>query len=110
MVAGTVVIVDKPAQMSRLREQLMGRPTEHVQFHFDAATLRRARPEDVEAAEQILERYGELAADQKQEILNKITDALAARLNMELPPPDQRLTFLIDFLAAEFRRQQRELS
>jgi uncharacterized RDD family membrane protein YckC len=110
MVAGTVVIVDKPAQMSRLRSQLMERPAEHTQFHFDAATLRRARPEDIEAAEQILERYGELAADQKVEILNTITDALAARLNVEPPPPDQRLTFLIDFLAAEFRRQHRELT
>ena len=49
MVAGTVVVFDKPESISDLRLTLSQRPAGTAQFTFDAAMLKRARPQDFQA-------------------------------------------------------------
>jgi uncharacterized RDD family membrane protein YckC len=109
MVAGTVVILDKPESISNLRLSLSQRPAGEAQFAFDAVTLKRARPQDFEAVEKILERWERLTVDQQKTLLGQVVPPLAARLKTDPPPEDQRLAFLQDLLAAEYRRQHRSL-
>jgi len=109
MVAGTVVVFDKPESISNLRLSLSQRPAGEAKFVFDAATLKRARPQDFAAVEKILERWEQLTGSQRQTFLGQLVPPLAARLKTDLPPDDQRLQFLLDLLAAEYRRQHRSL-
>jgi uncharacterized RDD family membrane protein YckC len=109
MVAGTVVIFDKPESIGSLRQTLAQRPAGEAKFGFDNAMLKRARPRDFEAIEKILERWMQLTEPQKRTFLDQLVPPLAARLKTDLPPEDQRLQFLTDLLAAEFRRQHRSL-
>ncbi|MGO9923092.1 MAG: RDD family protein [Isosphaeraceae bacterium] len=109
MVAGTVVVFDKPESIGNLRLSLAQRPAGVAQFAFDATTLKRARPQDFDAVERILERWDGLTGDQQQQFLGQIVPPLAARLKTDLPPTDQRLQFLHDLLAAEYKRQHRSL-
>jgi uncharacterized RDD family membrane protein YckC len=109
MVAGTVVVVDEAPKMSHLREELLQRPPELAAFRFDAVTLRRALPSEIDVVEKILDRYASLPEQEKETLLGKVCEPLARRLKIEPPSPEQRFTFLTDFLAAELRRQHREL-
>ncbi len=109
MVAGPVVVFDKPESIGNLRLSLAQRPSGVAQFAFDATTLKRARPQDFDAVERILERWDGLTGDQQQQFLGQIVPPLAARLKTDLPPTDQRLQFLHDLLAAEYKRQHRSL-
>jgi uncharacterized RDD family membrane protein YckC len=109
MVAGTVVVFDKPESISNLRLSLSQRPSVEATFVFDAATLKRARPQDFAAVEKILERWEQLTEKQQQTFLGQLVPPLAARLKTDPPPDDQRLQFLHDLLAAEYRRQHRTL-
>jgi hypothetical protein len=109
MVAGTVVILDKPESIGSLRQTLSQRPLAEGKFLFDNAMLKRARPRDFEAIERILERWMQLTEPQKQAFLDQLVPPLAGRLKTDLPPADQRLQYLTDLLAAEFRRQHRSL-
>jgi uncharacterized RDD family membrane protein YckC len=109
MVAGTVVVFDQPESIGNLRLSLAQRPSGEAQFVFDAATLKRARPQDLAAVERILERWEQLTGDQRQAFLGQLVPPLAARLKTDRPPDDQRLQFLQDLLAAEYRRQHRSL-
>ncbi len=109
MVAGTVVVFDKPESISNLRLSLSQRLSGEAQFVFDAATLKRGRPQDFEAVEKILDRWDQLTANQQQTFLGQVVPPLAARFKTDLPGEEQRLQFLHDLLAAEFRRQHRGL-
>jgi uncharacterized RDD family membrane protein YckC len=109
MVAGTVVVFDNPESISDLRLSLSQRPSGEAKFVFDATALKRARSQDFAAVEKILERWEQLTASQQQTFLGQLVPPLAARLKTELPPDDQRLQFLHDLLAAEYRRQHRSL-
>lgn len=109
MVAGTVVILDRPESMSNLRVALAQRPAVEAQFAFDATMLKRVRPEDFAAVEKILERWGGLDEIQQDTFLGQLVTPLAARIKIDPPPQDQRLQFLQDLLAAEYRRQHRSL-
>lgn len=109
MVAGTVVVADETPKMSRLREELLQRPPERAVFRFDVITLRRAQPSEIDVVEKILDRYTALPEQEKETLLGKVCEPLARRLKIEPPSPEQRLAFLTDFLAAELRRQHREL-
>ncbi len=109
MVAGTVVVADSPESISDLRQVMSERPAAEVEFRFDNAALQRARREDIEAVEKILERWEKLTAVQRQSFLDQLVPPIAARLKVELPPADRRLPFLYDLLAAEYRRQHRRL-
>lgn len=109
MVAGTVVVVDKPESISNLRVALAQRPAVEAQFVFDASMLKRVRSGDFVAVEKILERWGQLNEFQQDTFLGQLVTPLAARLKIDPPPQDQRLQFLQDLLAAEYRRQHRSL-
>lgn len=109
MAAGTVVVADRPESIGNLRLSLAERPAAEARFTFDGPTLKRARPQDFAAIEQILERWEELDGEQQQVFLGKMIPPLVARLQTEPPPFEERLTFLQDLLAAEYRRQHRSL-
>jgi uncharacterized RDD family membrane protein YckC len=109
MVAGTVVVFDKPESISDLRLTLSQRPAGTAQFTFDAAMLKRARTQDFQAVEKILERWSQLTDEQQTLFLGQLVPPLAARLKTDPPADDKRLQFLHDLLAAEYRRQHRSL-
>ena len=109
MVANTIVVIDKPAEFVELRDQLAARAPADAKFSFDRATLHNARATDVEAIEALLMRWTGLPATYQRALLAQIVEALAKRLKVPCPEPDDRLRFLEDFLAAEYRRQHRGL-
>ncbi len=109
MVAGTVVVVDKPEPLGDLRMVLSERPAVEARFTFDVGALKRVRPQDFSAVEQILERWDSVGPIQQQELLGRLIPPLVARLQVEPPDFDFRLEFLQDLLAAEYRRQHRNL-
>jgi uncharacterized RDD family membrane protein YckC len=109
LVGGTVVVLDKPESLGDLRATLSQRPAGEAQFAFDAAALKRVRPQDFTAVEKILERWDQLTGEQQRTLLGQVVPPLAARLQVEPPAEDARLRFLHDLLAAEYRRQYRRL-
>ena len=109
LVAGTIVVADQRAALGTLREELIARAADQPQFRFDAAVLGRARPQDVQAVEKILQGLGKLSASDRQLLLGRLVRPLAARLAVECPQEADWLTFLEEFLAAEYRRQYRKL-
>jgi uncharacterized RDD family membrane protein YckC len=109
LVAGTVVVTDAKTELGGLRDQLTAERISERRFQFDAAALKRARSQDVVAVEKILERWEKLSDDDRQQLLTRMVPPLAARLQVECPPADDWFTFLSDFLAAEYRRQHRQL-
>lgn len=109
MVAGTVVVVDRPESIGDLRMALSERPAAEARFAFDAAMLKRVRPQDFTAIEKILERWDDLDPGQQQAFLGQLVAPLVARLQVEPPNDEHRLEFLQDLLAAEYRRQHRSL-
>jgi uncharacterized RDD family membrane protein YckC len=109
MAAGTTVVVDKPEPLSEIRKVLAEFPAAEARFTFDSMTLKKARSQDFEAIEKILNRWDSLAAPQQDALLNQIVPPLVARLQIMPPATVERLTFLEDLLAAEYRRQHRNL-
>jgi uncharacterized RDD family membrane protein YckC len=109
MVAGTAVVSDRQEAFGGIRDQLaMRKPTE-ARFSFDAARLKRARPQDFAAIEKILSRWNQLNDTQRAALLQQIIPALAARLQTDVPSDEEALQYLTDLLAAEYRRQHRHL-
>ena len=78
-------------------------------FRFDASTLARARPSDIEAVEQILERIGGLSRREQRALVQNVVKTLSERLQVAPPAPEQGRRFLEDLLTAEYRRQDRLL-
>jgi uncharacterized RDD family membrane protein YckC len=109
LVAGTIVVADQSSQIGDFRQELMSRSVEQRQFRFDATVLKRARPQDVQAVEKILQGLPRLVPDQQQALLGRLVQPLANRLGVEVPAPSDWLAFVEDFLAAEYRRQYRKL-
>jgi uncharacterized RDD family membrane protein YckC len=109
LVAGTIVVVDEKAELGGLREDLSARKVVESQFQFDATVLKRATPHDVTAVERLLERWPKLSQAEQLKLLNQIVTGLAARLQVECPAPGDAYVFARDFLAAEYRRQHRNL-
>lgn len=109
MAAGTVVVADAPQEMSNLRLKLTQRPSGDSTYRFDLSALRRARPEDVTAVERFLERYQGLPLEQRDTLLEQMVPPLAQRMKLEPPEIGDRRLFLEEFLAAEYRRQYRDL-
>jgi uncharacterized RDD family membrane protein YckC len=109
MVAGTVVVADKPKPINDLRQSLAQSAAAGAKFVFDNAALKRARPQDFQAVERILERWTTLTDSQQRTLLDQVAPPLAARLKTDVPADDERLQYLTDLLAAEYRRQHRSL-
>ncbi|HEX4143530.1 MAG TPA: RDD family protein [Pirellulales bacterium] len=109
LVAGTIVVADQHAALGTLREELIARAGDQPQFRFDVAALSRARPQDVQAVEKILQGLVKLSPIDRQALLGRLVRPLAARLAVECPQEADWLIFLEEFLAAEYRRQYRKL-
>jgi len=109
LVAGTVVIADQTSGVGSVREVLANRKAAESRFQFDAGALGRARRQDIEAVERILDRWNTLSVQQREQLLRQIVPPLAARMRVEAPIDSERLQFLEDLLSAEYRRQYRKL-
>ncbi|BBO34687.1 RDD family protein [Lacipirellula parvula] len=109
MTARTLVVSDETTELSPLREALANHPPAESRFRFDATMLKKCRSIDFEAAEQLVERWNTLAEPLRDTVAEKIVTAIAGRVGTEAPPPAEQRAFLIDLLAAEFRRQSRSL-
>lgn len=109
MIAGTVVVSDRPDQMDSVREFLSQRSPAESKFHFSSTALNRARGEDIEAVEKILDRWHGISKKEKELLLSQLVEPLTRRLKVEPPELHERLRFLEDFLAAEYQRQYRKL-
>lgn len=109
MVAGTTVVVDRPEKLSSVRQAIIEFGSVDAQFTFDSLKLKRARQQDFEAIEKILERWDTLAEGQRKALLDQMVPPLVARLQADPPAPEERVVFLKDLLAAECRRQHRNL-
>lgn len=109
LVAGTIVVSDAPKEFGNLRKDLADRPRADAKFYFEPGVLKKLRPQDIEAVERLLERWASLKVDQQDTLLIKMVPPLAKRLGVEEPTPTERRQFLEDLLAAELRRQHRNL-
>lgn len=109
MVAGTIVVQDEVTDLGTVREKFASRQAAEAQFRFSPSTLKRLRPSDITAVEQLLERWSELPADLGIELRDQIVTGLVKRMELETPGVQERLQFLEDLLAAEYRRQNRRL-
>jgi uncharacterized RDD family membrane protein YckC len=109
MVAGTLVVSDAPAELSSVRAALAQRSSADVQFRFDSAMLKRITGEEFAAIERVLDRWPDLAAEQRESLLTAYAAPLAKKLRIEPPPAELRLRFLEDLLLAELRRRDRQL-
>ncbi len=109
MVGGTIVVSDETEEIPLVRRQLSDRPAAEARFRFDNAKLSRLTRDDLESVERILDRWNTLFADQKLRLLDQIVSPICKKMQMDLPPEAERVEFLEDLLAAEFRRQDRHL-
>ncbi len=109
MVAGTIVISDEAEDLAEVRHQLSGRNTAEARFRFDHAKLTRLAREDFDAVERILDRWNSLPSDQQRTLLDRLVGPLSKKMQTDEPPVEERVVFLEDLLAAEYRRQDRHL-
>ena len=95
--------------MNQIRDVLSRRTVAESSFLLDATKLKRLRSQDVESIERILERWSDLSGADKEALLNQLVPVLAKRLQTDVPEDDDWLLFTEDLLAAEYRRQDRNL-
>jgi uncharacterized RDD family membrane protein YckC len=109
MVAGTLVVAETQDRIGDLRAKLVTRDSSESRLRFDAAMLNRTRPTDVEALERILERWSSLNDRQRNILLDRVVEPLAKRLAAPSPDAVDRQEFLVELLAAIYRRESRRL-
>ena len=109
MVAGTIVIEQEVPKLTGVRSRLSEHKAADATFRFDAGQLKKIRPQDVEAVERLLERWNEIPARRRDDLLEQIVNSLVLRLSVYPPAEGDRTRFLEDLLAAEYRRQARQL-
>lgn len=109
MVSGTIVVADRPPPLNRVRIELSERPAAEARFRFEKPALATLTPEDFESLEQLLDRWDDIPQSQLEQLLQGLIPPLARRLKVEAPADPDRLQFLEDLMAAEYRRQSRSL-
>ena len=110
MVAGTIVVSDVAEELSAVRQALLSRNQSEAKFRFDQAKLSKLSPDDYEAIERILDRWNTITSEQQNDLLDTLIPRICDRLATGgEPAASERLEFLEDLLAAEFRRQDRQL-
>lgn len=110
MVGGTIVISDRRATGSALRDALALRRPEEAVYTFGGDALGRLTEVDVLALDLFLERRGRLHPDHRSSVAAKLVRGITRRL--DLIEPDGTIEherFLEDLLAAYARREAREL-
>lgn len=110
MLAGTVVIVDKPSELSNVRDALVRRPLAERRFQFGLSQLSRISPEDLHTVEQLYERARAIDPMQAAPFVQIACQSLSNKMGVELPMPGECIPFLEDFLASEYHRQHRGLN
>ncbi|QJT07443.1 RDD family protein [Oceanidesulfovibrio marinus] len=110
MVAGTLVVRDKPRKLSRVREELLARPQHAIRFPLDGAQLARLDEKVLQAAEQYLDRYDDLSAEQQEALALRLSASMAQRMGQEPPERGMALVFLVDALSQVFKRRARRLA
>lgn len=109
MVAGTIVISDEAEDLAVVRQHLSSRNSAEARYRFDHTKLSRLSREDFEAVERILDRWLSLPEDQQKLFLDTLVGPLCRKMQVDNPPYIDRVVFLEDLLAAEYRRQDRHL-
>lgn len=109
MVAGTLCITDEPSKLGSLREVLLARPPAERQFRFDISALNKVRAQDFEAVERVLEGLPAVPEEKQFELCRLLSLPLAQRMQIAEPETEQQRQFLEDLMAAEYRRQERQL-
>lgn len=109
MAAGTVVVADRMPTLNRVRAELSERTAAEARFRFDSAALARLLPSDFDSLEQLLDRWDDIPRPQLEGLLQRLLPPLARRLKIERPADPDRLQFLEDLMAAEYRRRSRNL-
>ena len=109
MVAGTLVISDEVAELVGMRAFLSERKAVDAVFRFDAGMLKKLRPDDLHAVEQLLERGHAVEPIKRRKISQTLVAGLCQRMGCVVPSEPQRREFMEDLLAAEYRRQSRHL-
>jgi uncharacterized RDD family membrane protein YckC len=109
MVAGTVVVSDAPAALSAVRTTLAARKAAEAQFRFDTGQLKKLAPGDFQAIERVLDRWKNLQPEEQLALATTYTRQLSKKLAIDPPADSEQLRFLEDLLAAELRRQDRNL-
>lgn len=109
MVAGTIVVQDDQTTLSPVRTTLADRASADVKFQFSVMKLQKLRSQDISAIEQLLERWPRLTTQFREDLMEQLLPAIVKRLDVPPPESADRLVFLSDLLAAEYRRQNRHL-
>ena len=109
MVGGTIVVTDQSEVLAEVREELSSRPTSEARYRFDNAKLSKLSHQDVDVVERILDRWNTLPTDQKYDLLHRVVGPLCKKMQIDEPLGTERVEFLEDLLAAEYRRQDRHL-
>jgi uncharacterized RDD family membrane protein YckC len=110
MVSGTIVVSDAPQELSDIRTTLSTQPATEARFRFDNVKLGRLKPGDFATVEQVLDRWPTLRAYERQKLGLSLIESLCRKMQLEeLPGYEDHRVFLEDLLAAEFRRQDRQL-
>ena len=109
MVAGTCVIREDVEELPQVRSDLSERKVADSTYRFDHARLSKLTSSDYEAIERILDRWDSLKSEQQLTLLDKLVPPLCRKMKMDEPAESQRIAFLEDLLASEYRRQDRNL-
>ncbi len=109
MVAGTCVVREDTPELPEVRAELSERKATEGTFRFEHAKLGKLVAGDYEAIERILDRWESLKTTQRRSLLDKLVPSLCRKLEVDEPTLTQRVDFLEDLLAAEYRRQDRHL-
>ncbi len=108
-VAGTLVVMESITQLSKLRTELLSIPLANRTFRFDQGSLKHLTKRDYEVIETILERIPALQPDRKAATLQTACQALAGRMELNMPHEASHEIFLRDLLQTEYHRQNRQL-
>lgn len=110
MASGTIVVSDDLQELSEIRSNLSTHQATDARFRFDNVKLGRLKPNDFSAVEQVLERWPSLRAYERQKLGLSLVESLCRKMQIdEVPGYEDHRVFLEDLLAAEIRRQDRQL-
>ncbi len=108
MVAGTVVVSDRPNEMSNVRRSALEHPISENTFRFGSA-ISKLTEADVDVIERFIDRMPSMSGEQKQSLMKSLVTPLAERFGMPVPEHESRELFLRELLAAHYHREYRRL-
>ncbi len=108
LVAGTVVVSDRPSELSDVRREVLQDSPSESAFRFGNA-VSKLTAKDVDVMERVLQRLPSVTGSQKRSLLQSMVTPLAERIEMPLPDSEMHEQFLRDLLAAHYQREYRRL-